>query len=271
MTYPLRAEPSESMEYGIGTATKGPVNGEWFGIMANRSWRADGTVPGFIYCPAYQAGGFNIAGWGPARQMARRGYVVLCGDFGCTPTTMKGTNGAHKWGNDAAQAKFDTYKAYLHSVLGAKTGKIGVMGGSGGATLAYSWSYAHQADVFCVATGIGSVDIEDIRVNDYGDMGYDTSLYLAYGDNTAWQAARPTHNPVEVAGALADAGVPQLDYYSTDDPLCVPATHAALASAAGGLLTQRSLGAIGHTTGPLLSAYSDETVAFADWVEDTLV
>lgn len=265
--YPLNPQPGESILYAKGTATTGPVNGEWYSIMANRYWRGDGTVPGFIYCPAFQAGGFNMAGWGPARLLAQRGYIGICGDFGCTPTTMKGVNGAFKWGNDAAQALFDTYKGYLQTRLGAKAGPIILLGGSGGANLAYNWSFMNQTDVLCIATAIGSVDIEDIRVNIGG--AYPASLYAAYPpDNTSWQAARPTHNPVQVAAAISAAGIPQLDYYSTDDPLCRPVTHAALLTAAGSMLTQRSLGAIGHSTGPLLSAYSQETIDFCDWIED---
>lgn len=257
----------EAHSESVVTSKDTIVAGEFFTLMRNSRYRADGTVPGFIYCPAYNAGGVNMIGFGPARELARRGYPVLCGDFGCVPSALAAGDGAHKWGNDASQTILDTYRTYLQGTVGAKTGKIGLLYGSGGCALAYAWAKAHPTAVYCIAGAIGTCDVEYERAaNILGTM--QASIETAYTNNAGWQAARATHNPVEVAPNLA--AIPQLDYYSTTDNVAddgAGTRHAAFAAAAGAAMTQVSLGAIGHSTGNLLSRSSSETDAFCDWVE----
>jgi hypothetical protein len=245
------------------------VASEYVYVLKNRNYRADGTVPGFVYCAGKSAGAWNVTGFGPAFELAHRGYPVICGDIGDTPTRLGGTDGPGVWGKDATLTKVGTYKTFLQGALGAKAGKIGVLYGSHGCAAAYGFAAANPTLVYCVAGAIGTCDVEDIRANNRGTGGgYQASIESAYTDNAGWQAARPTHNPVEVAASLS---IPQLDYYSTDDPICVAATHAALLAAAGSNLTQVSLGAVGHaTTGlgpPGGAAGTTYNTAFADWVE----
>lgn len=247
---------------------KGIVGAEFATVMMNRLYQADGTVPGFIYCGAYSAGGFNMNGFGPARELARRGYPVISGDCGDTPTGWGRTDGPGVWGKDASMTLLDSYKTYLQGTLGAKTGKIGILYGSHGCALAYNWARANPTAVYCIAGAIGTCDVEDIRANNRNS--FQASIEAAYTNNATWQAARATHNPVEYVSSLS---IPQLDYYSTDDAVADNGSHAdhdAFKTAAGANMTQRSLGAIGHNTGGLLTPGTTDTVAFCDWVVATL-
>lgn len=245
--------------------------GEYLMVLTNSRYRADGSVPGVIYCPALGAGAYNVTGWGPAYELARRGYPVICGDMSCVPSKPGLGDGAHPWGNDLSKTRLDAHKTFLQGVLGAKAGKIGLMYGSGGCPLAYAWAFAHPTDVYCIGGAIGVCNLEDVRANNRGGSGgYQVSIEAAYTNNAGWQAARATHNPVEIAGLA----IPQLDYFSTNDPYAddgVHSGHDALAVAAGAQMTQRSLGAISHSTGPLLDSRSAESVAFCDWMESKFV
>lgn len=251
------------ISYKVGTV----VANEFCYLWTNRNYRPDGSVPGFIYCSAYSGGAPYSYGSGFVKELARRGYPVLCGDFGDTPTAPLKTDGPGVWGNDASQTKLATYKAFLQNAnnIGAKAGKIGLLYGSHGCALAYNYTLANPTQVSLLAGGIGTCDVEDIRANNRGGgSGLQASIEAAYTNNATWQTARPTHNPVEFASTLA---IPQLDYYSTDDPISTPATHAALLAASGTNLTQRSLGAIGHSFSGLGLRSDPLTIAFCDWVE----
>lgn len=234
-------------------------------VMTSRLYKADGTVPGFIYSAAKGAGGLNMGGAGFCRELARRGYPVISGDCGDTQTSLGTFDGPGVWGKDVSITADAGYRAYLQGTLGAKPGGIGRLYGSHGCALAYNAALA-EGDTLLIAGAIGTGDVEDIRVNNRN--GFQAGIESAYVNNAGWQAARPTHNPVEFAGTLT---IPQLDYFSTDDPICTPESHAALLAAAGANMTQRSLGAIGHSFGNFVSRTSAETAAFCDWVEAHLV
>lgn len=244
------------------------IPGENCFILNNRNYRADGTVPGFVYCGAYSAGAWNLTFAGFALELARRGYPVIAGDCGDTPSAVGRTDGPGCWGTDANQLKLDAYRAYLQGTMGARVGKIGLLYGSHGCALAYNWAKAHPNDAFCIAGAIGTCDLEDIRANNRGGGGgFQASIESRYGGNDAWQSARPTHNPVEFAATL---NVPQLDYFASDDPICMASTHEALA-AGNPYLTQVEMGAVGHLFTGLFPRTATHVDAFADWVEAQLI
>lgn len=249
----------------IGLGLKGAVvANEYCYIYKNRLYRGDGTVPGFIYCGGYSAGGPNIVGAGFAKRLAMLGYPVISGDFGDTPTQALRTDGPGWWGNDAGIAKMELHRTFLQNQLGAKPGKVGILYGSHGGAGAYAYAAAHPGNVYCIAGVIGTVDVEDIRANNRGaGGGYQASIESRYTNNAGWQAARPTHNPVEVAASLT---IPQLDYYSDDDPICTLASHQALGTAAGANITQISMGNSGHTFAMGFNQRDHAlTKAFVDW------
>lgn len=256
-------------EWARGLPVGAVVGSEWTWVLKNRHYRADGSVPGFIYCAGKSAGASNVLGAGFALELARRGYPVVCGDFGDTPTAVGKGDGPGVWGNAASVTKMETHQAFLQGALGAKAGKIGLLYGSHGCAAAYAFAAANPTDVYCIAGAIGTCDVEDIRANNRAS--YQASIEAAYTDDAGWQAARATHNPVEIAAGLT---IPQLDYYAPDDAICVEATHVAFKAAAGANMTQVSMGNVGHTFSGLAprngAAGSGSVAAFCAWVVATL-
>ena len=103
---------------GKGTGNGAVVAGEFVTVHANSRWRADGTVPGLIYCAGKGAGALNAVGFGPVRELARRGYVVLSGDLADTQSAVGKFDGPGVWGNDASLTSLDAYKIHLQGALG---------------------------------------------------------------------------------------------------------------------------------------------------------
>lgn len=238
------------------------VASEYAWTLTNRSYRADGTVPGFVFCGGAHAGGYDMAfEAGFAMELARRGYPVISGDFTDIPTGLGKVDGPGAWGKDAALTAMGTYKTFLQGALGAMAGKIGLLYGSHGCAAAYGYAAANPASVSLIAGVCGTVDVEDIRANNRN--GFQAEIESRYVNNAGWQAARPTHNPVEIAASLT---VPQLDYYADDDPICVLSTHQALGTAAGSHITQVSMGTHGHNYAGLDTPTATYVGAFADWV-----
>lgn len=144
--------------------------------------------------------------------------------------------GATSFGNQAAcdilTARKGTY---------APSGKVILVGGSMGGMLACNWARQNPNLVALLVLIIPLVDGEDFR--SINALGYQASFEAAYGGNAAWQAARPNFNPVQYAAQLSN--IPTHLYYSTDDPVCRPATTKAFADAHG-RCELFSLGAQGH-------------------------
>lgn len=155
------------------------------------------------------------------------------------PVIYADLGGLYTWGNGTARGKLDAVRTWMTSV-GALTDQIILVGASMGAALACNWARVNPTLVKALALFIPAVDVEDIRANNRS--GLQAGIETAWTDNTAWQAARATNNPVEYAASLS--AIPSRVWYSTDDPICLPAKAQAFAAAAGSTLT--SLGAVGH-------------------------
>lgn len=226
------------------------VSGEDAFMYLSRNFEP-GKKPGIVYFAGKSAGAYNIIGAGFLQEMAIRGYPIICGDLGDQPAQIGQVTGPGVWGCDAALAKAELLRQWMASMGYSKAGtKVAVTGGSHGGIGCYAFARNYAANVSCVMSAIGTVDTEDIRANNRA--GYQASIEgaAAYGSNANWQAARSTHNPVEVVAWLVANGKPCLDYYSTTDAICVPATHATLLANAGGesaMFHQVSMGAVGHS------------------------
>lgn len=174
------------------------------------------------------------------------------------------------WGNDASLTKFGQHVTYLQGTMGAKAGKIIILYGSGGCSIAYNWARANPSSVYCIAGAIGSVDLEFARSTAASrDTNFQASIEAAYTDNTTWQAARPTHNPIEYVSTLS--AIPQLDYYGAIDNTVDDGSagrHVAFGAAAGAALTQVAMAGVGHGLGGLLG--NPLMGDFATWVEQHL-
>lgn len=280
MAGPIPARDPWFYELPLGFITAG----EQAAMYTNRNWKGDGTVMGFIYFAGKSAGHANIVGGGFIQELACRGYPTICGDLGDITSQFLTVDGPGVWGADGALAKAEALRVWLTTPsagstyvpgvsggYGCKPGKVGVLGGSHGGIGVYAYARNYINNVALIASAIPTADVEHIRTTAVPAWAPSIEGAAAYGSAAAWQAARPTHNPVEVAAYVSAAGIPQLSYYSATDPVCVLSTQQALKAAAGAKLDQRNLGNIGHSfngLGPRQpGGNTQQIIDFADWVE----
>lgn len=206
--------------------------------MFSRFYRADGTTIGVL--AGHGAGGLSnvwLAGsvFPLVKPIADR-YPVVAGDFG----------GAYSWGNDTAIDAVASGKTRLQGALGAKAGKVLLYGISMGGAVVLNWARQHLDDVAGILLIKPAVGIEDIRANNRDGLA--AGIEAAYGGNAGWQAAKPTHNPVQYAAELD--GIPIHIWYAEDDETTIPGRVLAFAADAGDSCVVTSLGpGTTHTQG----------------------
>ncbi len=172
------------------------------------------------------------------------------------PTKWGGGNGPGVWGNDTSLSRGNEVIAWTETNLGTDPTKLILMGGSHGGITSAVLGRDNHDKLIGIAWAIPTVDVEDIRANNRN--GYQTSIETAYTNNATWQAARPTHNPVEIADDLA--GVPIYNTYGTTDTICLESTQDAFATAHGNT-TSVPMAGVGHSTA------SVDWTTMVDWIE----
>lgn len=227
----------------------GDTGVEKYTLLLNRLTPRNGTAPGAIYCHGAEADNTSVIFHPTALQLAYRGFLVMGIDAG----------GIHTWGNDLAMTRISSGKTWLQDPTkgGAAAGKIVMLGGSMGSVNALCWSRANVASLWCTQVALPIPDLEAARAADR--FGFASDIEAAYGGNAAWQAARPTHNPIEFVSDITNLPI-RLDTSSTDTaglPAETEAFHAALGSDNSTLVY---FGAAGH------SYTGWDGKASADWV-----
>jgi pimeloyl-ACP methyl ester carboxylesterase len=181
-----------------------------------------------------------------ANELASRSYLVVGVDAGGTTT----------WGNDASLAAVSDARTWLLA-NGAAAGQVVLLGASMGSVVGLNWLRANPTLVACAQFALPIPDVEAVRAANRG--GLQAGIETAYTNNAGWQAARPTHNPVEYQASLVGGAPVRLDY-STDDTIGLPAEATDFAADVD-VVEAYSMGAVGHTY------TSIDKVAVADWVE----
>lgn len=211
-------------------------------VLQSRTHRPNATVPGVVWCHGHTSATY------PSTTVQTQGP-----DAGTIPYALaekwpliSADLGGNVWGNDTAIARVGLSKTYLQGTAAyqpqAKAGGVFLVGGSMGAAAALNWARQNLSSVKAIALLIPAVDVDDIHDNNRN--GYAAEIETAYTNLAGWDAAVSTHNPVTYAAELT--GIPIKVWYSSSDPICVPATASAFATASGATL--RSLGAVGHTS-----------------------
>lgn len=186
-------------------------------------WKADGSKMGILYCHGYggtalecrDAASQNM--WTIVEALVNAGFPVLSCDFG-----------DNVWGNSTAVARVSTAKTYLQSTLGAKAGKIALVGQSMGHLTAMNWAAANLSSTACVVSSMGVCDLNNI----FGNSSYTSSINAAYGGAYSNGTYGATYNPA-VNTATKFAGLKWLGHQGASDTTCPPSITAALASAIG--------------------------------------
>lgn len=198
-----------------------------------KSWRGDGTVTGVVYChgsgqDSRAVVGFDLAGNGPAvnqqhlvQQVALAGFPVLSIDAA-----------GNAWGNDNAIAAVAAARAHLQTTLGAKPGKVLLVGVSMGGLTCLNWARQHRDQCAGFA---GIMPVSDLQ-NYYANSGNAAGVDAAYGGRYDDNVAGLTHNPTRYTADIL--ALPYRAWYGSADTIVPPITVTNLARAIYGQTTE---------------------------------
>lgn len=176
---------------------------------------ADGSQVGVLFCHSAGATATEplLESWAQfVMPLAAAGHPILATDLG----------GPVTWGNDTIIARITTAKAYLHASMGAKTGKVILIGMSMGAAGALAWAGANPSLV-AGFVGVAPVsNITDIWNTNY--TGWAPIIDTCYAGGWSEATYGAAHNPATMAAAGKYATIPTLLYSGISDPLVMPAT-----------------------------------------------
>lgn len=203
-----------------------------------KNYIADGTKRGIIFCHgagvtelyAIDQSSPNMAAL--LRAIVAVGYPVLA-------PLCAGNN----WANDSGIARVSLAKTYLQGTLGAKSGKVILIGNSMGGCLSYAWARANLTSVACIVGILPVSDLNDIVTNNRGGLGAQATAAYSGGYSEATYGA--THNPVDFAGQLS--GLPIQAWSASDDTIVVPSTVAAFAAGVGSSVETHNTLTGGHS------------------------
>jgi pimeloyl-ACP methyl ester carboxylesterase len=188
--------------------------------------------------------------WQRTQVLCDAGFVVICGDL--SQTASQGT-----FGNDTAQTRVGQLRTFATGtgVPVPTSGKMHLIGGSGGCTAAINYARANPQNVASMYLIAPLADVENFYSNWTDATITQAEVNKAYNNGvddggTAYTAAMPAHNPSRAGNQAALSGVPMRLAYSTNDPYIPVSTvtnYQSLITAAGGSCSIVSQGAVGHS------------------------
>lgn len=186
------------------------TSGEYYTALTPTGWQGDGTVPGVVVVHGY--GDSSAIGWSDSdhagsvrigRSLARAGYPVVAADLG----------GQATWGNTPIVSRIDDAITYLQTKMGAKTGKVVLVGVSMGGLNSLVYTYTKPANVACVVL-IAAVSDVTWTVN---NTTLNTSINATYAGGWSEATYGASHNPMTIAANGGYAGMPILYWQGVDD------------------------------------------------------
>lgn len=172
-------------------------------------------------------------------------YFITDPTSGQIPTVLATSNmmaviasdlaGTIAWGNSNAPTAMDGTLTTLINTSKVRSDKVVLLGQSMGAATVLNWAYNNPTKVAAIVLHVPAVDLQDIIDNNR--LGLGPSVTTAYGGNPP-----AAYNPAVNTATFAP--MPMRIYYSTDDPVCVPAVVTPFGAATGADMV--SLGANGH-------------------------
>lgn len=242
----------DGTRYTTGTGIV--ASGETHLALTPQAWAADGSKMGIIYMHgATQTEAQMVDGvkYGALKAILRA--LIVAG------YPMLGVLAAgDSWGNATAKARISDAKTYLQGTMGAKAGKIGLIGASMGGLTALNWSKSNLASVACCAGLVPVSDLTDMHTNNRGSLTASiNTAYSTYSEGTYGA----TYNPhTYAAGSLT--GLPYKAWYGTSDTTVIPSTVTDVATAIGGTASVQSLSGDHNTA--LANVTPSDVVAFFD-------
>lgn len=198
-------------------------------VVKPTGFAGDGTKMGVIYCHgATGVAGQVVDGVSFASLKAIMLAVAVAG----YPIVSVYTGDS--WGNDYGMAQITAAKTFLQGAVGAKAGKIALIGGSMGGANVLNWAKRNLSSVACAVGFVPVSDISDIHTNNRGILTDNVnSAYGTWSEGT-YGAAR---NPKTFAAAGDLSGLRWLAFGGTTDVIVLKATVSDVCTSIGGTAT----------------------------------
>jgi len=150
-------------------------------------------------------------------------------------------------GNAAAVTALTNLRSWLITNYGYRSNvRVGYVGLSVGMVEALVWSWNNPTLFAGIAGVVGATDLDSLHDrNALGVMA--ANIEAAYGGLAAWDAAKPTRDPHVNAALIRPLGDRIRIWFSTDDPVVLPAETRADVDAWGAQST--AFGSAGHGVG----------------------
>jgi alpha-beta hydrolase superfamily lysophospholipase len=207
--------------YAVG----GYFAGEKSTALVPTDWKGDGTIPGVIYCHGYGEDGLiptlpaQNGQFSNLTALVAAGYPVLACDLG-----------GSLWGYDPFRARVDSAITYLQGTVGAKAGKVVVVGTSMGGLGALVYAANNPTKVSGVV-GIGPTsDMQHVVSNNDGGLAAIVNAAYPGGYSDATYGA--TFNP-QVLAAAGKFTMPVRLWIGSADTTVIPSTVTTLANTIG--------------------------------------
>lgn len=232
--------------------------------MLPTNWKADGTVPAVIFCHGYSQDETTpylsqLTGQVPLLNRLADKYPVVVGSQGST---------AGLWGNDTMMTFISNTRTVMQgATVGAKAGKVILVGVSMGGLGILNWAKANPTLVAGVIIIIGVIDPEDIRANDRGGLA--AALNTQYGGLYVDSTQKANKNPAYMATQGAYTNIPIQIWYDTNDLIIPQSITTTFATNNGANTNIYSVGALGHTEAAVQAVNLDTMMAFVDKVAVT--
>lgn len=197
--------------YDGGTAS---AMGEQNLALLPKAYPRDGSVRGVIYCHGALSTETQVLGTTFPNTAA-----IVAAIANIYPTLACRFSG-DAWANDAAIAKVALAKTYLQGTVGAKSGKVFLLGGSMGGQLAMAYARANPTLVQALELLLPVCDPQDIVTNNRGSLASSVNAAYSGGYSDATYAA--THSPKTFGASLA--GIATQAWLATDDAVVIPQT-----------------------------------------------
>jgi pimeloyl-ACP methyl ester carboxylesterase len=210
--------------FATNTGNGAVSSGENFTTLLPKYPKPAGTMPGILYLHGNTGDSFEALRpeLSPVLSaLVNAGYPILSGLWGGTST----------WGNDTTLARITAGKTYLQGTMGAKAGKIVLIGASAGGCGAMVWASQNPTLVSCLVGLLPVSDLNDIYTNNRGSAAANLSSCYSGGWSQATYGA--AHNPVTIAAAGGLSSIKMRLFNGASDATVIPSTVQTLATLAG--------------------------------------
>ena len=213
-----------------------------------RGWKRDGSRPAVLIMPgtdeSFSFPYLPTKGVAVVDQVVQAGYPCAMFQPTATPTGI-----GDLWANDNCYSFIDAMRTYMQgAAVGAKAGKVVLLGVSQGALNALAYAGRYPANVAGVQAYLPNTSLAATKAN----SGYTAQVNAAYGGNYTDATYGAQHSPEIMMNAAANPYTMPINLiYASDDPVIPQSYPTAFRDTVNGRTGTNNVqlingGAVGH-------------------------